>query len=76
MTTTQILHKLEQLEERMGARELPQYIFIIDYVESCEGTPTGRVTRVRYGGGGQILSEEEIEVPVEELLHRHQKSKG
>jgi hypothetical protein len=70
MTTTQIMHKLEALEQRMGARELPQRVWIIDYVEGCEGAPTGKVLRVRYGAGWQILSEEEIEVPINELILR------
>jgi hypothetical protein len=51
----------------MGPRELPQLVFVIDYVQSDNGSPTGQVKRVRYSGG-QILSEEEIELPIDELI--------
>ena len=67
MTTSLLLHKLEQLEERMGARDLPQFQFILDFVESDEGRPTGKVTRVR-SVGGEKISEETLWVDPETLL--------
>jgi hypothetical protein len=57
MTTSQIVHKLEALEERMGARELPPPKITIDYVESCDGRPTGKITRVHWVGEEKIREE-------------------
>jgi hypothetical protein len=71
MTTNQILHKLEALEERMGAPDLPRPEFVISFVESADGYPTGRVTRVRYGDSGQIISQEEVFIDPAILRHRH-----
>jgi hypothetical protein len=45
----------------MGARDLPQPQITIDFVESDEGHPTGRIKRVRWVGGEKI-SEEKIRV--------------
>jgi hypothetical protein len=44
-----------------------KFDWVILYVEAENARPTGRCTRVRYRGG-QKISEEEIVVPVEELL--------
>jgi hypothetical protein len=57
----------------MGTHDLPQLVFVIDYVQSDNGSPTGQVKRVRYSGG-QILSEEELAIPVEELRQGRRKS--
>jgi hypothetical protein len=70
MTTSQIVNKLQQLEERMGACDVPRMEFIPDYVEASDGSPTGKVTRVRYGSSGQIISKEELWVDPETILQR------
>jgi hypothetical protein len=44
----------------MGRPDLPRPEFVISFVESADGYPTGRVTRVRYGDSGQIISQEEL----------------
>jgi hypothetical protein len=67
--TSQIVRRLEVLEESMGARELPQVRITLDFVESYEGRPTGKVTRVRYVGG-ELISEETFWVDPETLLRR------
>ena len=67
MTVNQIARKLEQLEARMALPEPMKFDWVILYVEAENARPTGRCTRVRYRGG-QKISEEEIVVPVEELL--------
>ena len=69
MTTSQITHKLELLEERMGARELPQIKITIDFVETEEARPTGRIKRIRWVDGEEI-SREELRVDPETLLRR------
>jgi len=46
MTTNQIVHKLERLEEQMGARDLPPLDIEIVFVEPVEGVPGGRIKRV------------------------------
>jgi hypothetical protein len=69
MTTNQIVQKLQALEERMGARDLLQRVFVLDFVESNEGRPTGKVTRVRWVAG-EKTSEEEFWLDPETLLRR------
>jgi hypothetical protein len=68
-TISQVVHKLERLEEQMGARDLPQLQITIDFVESHEACPTGRIKRVRWLGGEKI-SEEKIHVDPATLLGR------
>jgi hypothetical protein len=54
----------------MGASDVPRMEFILDYVESEDGSPTGHVTRVRRDSSGQIISEEELWVDPETILQR------
>jgi hypothetical protein len=45
----------------MGTRDdVPRYNITIDYVEADDGYPSGRVTRVRYDRGGQVIDEQEL----------------
>jgi hypothetical protein len=68
MTANQIARKLEQLEKQMVPPDGPIIPDItIWFVEAKDGRPTGRVLRPRYSGG-RLVGQEEIMVPVEELL--------
>jgi hypothetical protein len=71
MNQSQIVRRLEALEERMGAREMPRIQFTRLYVEACDGRPTGNVTRVRQVNGEEIS--EEIWIDPEILLRRSQR---
>jgi hypothetical protein len=53
----------------MVPRDVPIPNFVILYVEAEDGRPTGRVKRVRHSGG-RLIEEEEITMPVEEILAR------
>jgi hypothetical protein len=38
----------------MGARDVPRVEITLDFVEASEGSPTGKVTRVRRVNGEEI----------------------
>jgi hypothetical protein len=40
--------------------DVPKFNITIDYIESADGAPTGRVTRVKHDTRGQITSREEL----------------
>jgi hypothetical protein len=45
----------------MGTRDdVPRFRITLDYVEACEGAPTGRVTRVRYDSRGEVIDRQEL----------------
>jgi hypothetical protein len=48
----------------------PRLEFVISYVEAADGYPTGRVSRIRYGSSGQIISQEELFLDPAILRHR------
>ena len=57
----QTIRRLEQLEAQMGARDdVTRFRITIDYVEASDGAPTGRVTRVRYDSGGEVIDQQEL----------------
>jgi hypothetical protein len=70
--TSQILSRLEKIEALMAPREVRFPRFTILYVDAADGRPTGRVTRVRHSGD-QII-EEELTMPVEELIKLGEKA--
>jgi hypothetical protein len=43
-----------------GGNDTPRFTFTLDYVEACDGAPTGKVERVKYDSHGQVTSEEEL----------------
>jgi hypothetical protein len=52
----------------MGTRDdVPRFRITLDYVEACEGAPTGRVTRVRYDSSGQVIDRQELFIDPETL---------
>jgi hypothetical protein len=69
MTASQITRRLEILEGQIVRPDVSTPDFVIWFVEAEEGRPTGRVTCARHSGG-RLIEEEEITVPVEELLAR------
>jgi len=71
--TSQTLRRLEKIEELVTPREVPFPRFTILYVEAADGRPTGRVIRVRHSGD-QII-EEELTMPVEELMKSGEKAR-
>jgi hypothetical protein len=55
----------------VGGNDVPRFSFTIDYIESADGHPTGRVERVRYDSRGQEVSRGELFVdPAELRAHR------
>jgi hypothetical protein len=56
----------------MAPPEPMKFDWVLLFVESINAAPTGRVTRVRYSGG-QKISEEEITMPVEQLIGKKQR---
>jgi hypothetical protein len=50
-----------------GGNDVPRFSFTIDYIESADGRPTGKVERVKYDSHGQVTSREELLVDPDEL---------
>jgi hypothetical protein len=56
----------------MGLHDVPIPNITLLFVEARDGKPTGRCKRVKYIGGKKV-SEEELELPIQELIERGRK---
>jgi hypothetical protein len=77
MITSQTVRRIERLEGLTAMHDRPRPEFVIDYIEAADGYPSGKVLRVRYGAGGQTISEEELFIDPATLRHEPaQRSRG